>query len=80
MKCKILGKIYREGNEDSIWRICTNQELMSLYDRDIVSFDKCEQVGWLWHLARMKEGGVPRRMVYLRQGCGRRKGRHGLRW
>ena len=78
---KILRKIYGPILEGDIWRTRNNEELnRSINGEDIVKFIKAQRIRWLWHVKRMEEGAMPRKVIEGRLFIERRKGRPRLRY
>jgi hypothetical protein len=69
---KVLTKIYGPVNDNGIWRIRTNKELMALYQElDIVAEIKKARSRWLGHVDRMSEDRVIKKL-YMSKPEGRR--------
>ena len=78
---KILRKIYGQTKENGLWRIKTNEELMTKYKTpDIVSIMKIRRLEWLGQVVRMNETGSVKKIFEGKLEGRRGRGRPRLRW
>jgi hypothetical protein len=76
-----LRKIYGPTNENGLWRIKTDSELITKYkSQDIVTVIKIRRLEWLGHVIRMNETRSGRKICEGQLEGRRGRGRPRLRW
>lgn len=80
-KQKILRQIFGPVRENGTWRRRYNFELYKLYNElDIVKFIKIRRLDWAWHVVRMQDDRVAKRVFKFIPMERRKVGRPRLRW
>jgi hypothetical protein len=76
---RILGPVY--DNEKENRRILTNYEIYaSVRKPTIIETIKLNRLYWFWHVWRMEENRIPKRVLYMNLGTTRLRGRPRNRW
>jgi len=76
---RILGPVY--DNEKGNWRILTNKEIyVSVIKPTIVETIRLNRLCWFWHVQRMEENRIPKRVLYMNLGTTRSRGRPRNKW
>jgi hypothetical protein len=76
---RILGPVY--GNEKENWRILTNTEISaSVKKPTIIETIRLNRLRWFWHVQRMEENRIPKRVLYMNLGTTRLRGRPRNGW
>jgi hypothetical protein len=58
---RILGLVY--DNEKDNWRILTNKEIFAMVKKPTVTETmKLNRLHWFWHVQRMEENSVPKKV------------------
>ena len=78
---KILRKIFGPNNENSIWRIKTNQELDEIIKhKNIINFIRAQRLSWLGHIERMQGTRMVKAMYSWKPTSRRPTGRPKTHW
>jgi len=76
---RILGPVY--DNEKGNWRILTNKEIyVTVKKPTIVEIVRLNRLHWFWHVQRMEENRIPKRVLYMNLGTTRMRGRPRNKW
>jgi hypothetical protein len=75
----IFGPAYY--NEKENWRILTSKEIYaSVKKPTIIETIRLNRLCWFWHVQRMEESRIPKRVLYMNLGTKRLRGRPRNRW
>ena len=78
---KIFRRIYGPKYENGEWKSRTNRELEEMSKgENIVKWIKGQRISWLYHLERMEEDRMPKKIVTHELVRARRRGRPRERW
>ena len=76
---RILGPIY--DKEKETWRILTNKEIYaSVQKPTIIETIRLNRLRWFGHVQRMEERRIPKRVLNMKLGTTRLRGRPRNRW
>ena len=76
---RILGPIYDSEKENL--RILTNKEIYARVKKPtIIETLRFNRLCWFGHVQRMEENGIPKRVLYMKFGTTRLRGRPRNRW
>ena len=76
---RILGPVY--DNEKENWRILTNKGIYaSVKNPTITETIRLNRLRWFGHVQRMEENRIPKRVLYMKLGTKRLRGRPRNRW
>jgi hypothetical protein len=76
---RILGPAY--NNEKENWRILTNKEIYARVKKPtIIQTIRLNRLRLFGHVQRMEENRIPKRVIYMKFGTTRLRGRPRNRW
>jgi len=76
---RILGPVY--DNKKVNCRMLTNKEIYaSVKKPTIIETIRLNRLRWFWHVQRMEENRIPKRVLYMNLGARRLRGRPRNRW
>jgi len=74
---RILGPAYDKEKEN--WRILTNKEIYSSVKKPtIIETIRLNRLHWFWHLQRLEENRIPKRVLYMNLGTTRLRSKKGI--
>ena len=76
---RILGPVHDDEKEN--WRILTNKEIYaSVKKPTTIEIVGLNRLWWFWHVQRMEENRIPKKVLYMNLGTTRLRGRPRNRW